>query len=363
AEGVKKTVSVPVITVGRFNDPEVAEKILREGKADFVAMGRALVADPELPKKARQGRVEDIRYCTGCTRGCIGRLLVGGLRISCDVNPAVGKEREYELKPTTRIREVLVVGGGPGGMEAARVAALRGHRVTLLERGSRLGGQLLLATASPYKGEVKRLLNYLSKQVEKAGVSVELNTLATVEMVLARKPDVVIVATGAQPLIPDIPGADGKNVATAWDVLSGAVDVGEDAAVVGGGIVGCEAAEFLVEKGKKVHVVEMLNDIALDMPPRARAWLLQRFQQQGIMKLVDSKVHEITDAGVVIESNGQRRLVEAGNVVVAMGSKPDSELAEALRDKLDELYDIGDCVKPRQMMEAIHEGSHVARII
>jgi len=354
AEGIKEAVDIPVITVGRINDPELVEEILQEEKADLVALCRALIADPEFPNKAAEGRLDDIRKCIACCNGCGERKRSREIRLSCDVNAAAGKEKEYLISRTKEPKRVLVIGGGPAGMEASRVAALRGHDVILYEKANRLGGQLNLSIIPPYKKEVKNILEYLLHQTRKLGVRIKMGREVTVEIVREVKPEVVIVATGACPLIPKIPGVDGRNVFTAWDVLGGA-EVEGRVLIVGGGTVGCETAEFLAEKGKEVVVVEMLPEVAPDMEKNTRKLLLKRLDELGVKILSDVKVDEITDKGVKTIA----QFLEADSIVVALGSVSNTKLADNLRGSGLQLYRVGDCVKPRKLWEAIHEGYRV----
>jgi len=359
AEETKKAVSIPVIAVGRINDPALAETIIREGKADLVSMGRALIADPELPRKASEGRLDDIRVCVACNQ-CVMRMGLC-LPVSCTVNAAAGRERERKISPTKATKRVLVIGGGPAGMEAARVAALRGHTVTLIEREERLGGQLVLAATPPHKEELENEIKYLVSHIKKLGVKIELGKEATIRTVEEMKPDTVILATGAAPLIPIIPGVDRKSVVTAWDVLKGKVTVGKNVVVAGGGMVGLETAEFLAAKGISVIVVEMLSHVGIDMESRSRYLLLQRLVKCRVEILTGVRVEEITESGVsVTNEKGNRQHLPAETVVLALGAIPIRELADSLKGKVRELYIVGDCLKPRKAMEAIHGGFYVA---
>jgi len=358
AEGVKRAVSVPVITVSRINDPTLAEEILQQNKADLVSMGRALIADPELPRKAFEGRLHDIRKCLACMYGCYMRRHLRGWRMSCDINAMVGKEREYRITPAEKPKSIVIVGGGPAGMEAARVAALRGHEVTLLEKSDRLGGQLILASASPYKEEIKNIAEYLLYQITQLGVRIKLREEGTLAVIREAKPDVVIVATGATPFVPEVPGVKRKNVILAWDLLAGKSKAeGKKVVVAGGGSVGCEAAEYLAREGKEVTLVEMLEEAAPDVDPFSKWFLIERFKKHGIKILTGAKIEEIADKAVsIVDGKHNRRTLETDSVVLALGSTSNKDLIEIMKRESQEFYAIGDCVEPRRIFDAIHEG-------
>jgi len=372
AEAVKRVVSVPVICVGRINSPQLAEFILESGKADLVSMGRALMADPELPKKAAAGDLEDIAPCVADNFGCIGSAM-SGRPVTCIVNPAMGREKEMAIVPAEKPKRVLVAGGGPAGLEAARVAALRGHQVTLFEKEHKLGGQVNLASIPPYMQEMSQLVKYLSCQVEKAGVNVWLGREVTPELVEEMKPDVVIVATGAVPLVPDdIPGLDKERVVTAWDILAGkAATTARNVVILGGGLVGCETADFLAETGDNpvvgrtaVTIVEMLEGVALDMASEARHLLMQRLRDKGVKILTSAKVKEILDDGVLFIRSGQEESIHnVDTIVLALGARAVDHLSEKIRDKVAEVYVIGDAKEPRKVLEATAEGAEVGREI
>ena len=361
AESIKQVVSIPVITVGRINAPEFAESILQEAKADLVAMGRALIVDPELPRKAAEGRLREIRKCIGCLQDCDADF---GLRVKCAINADVGKEREYAIAPAKNKKRVLVIGGGPAGMEAARVASLRGHKVTLVEKSRKLGGQLLLSEALPHKKDVRNLIDFLAYQLKKLRVRVELGKEATSNLVERMSPDVVIVATGATPLFPSIPGVRRRGTVTAWDTLRshGRNIVGENVIVAGGGGVGCETAELLAMLGKKVTIVEMLRDIATELPSKRRYFLKRRLAEREVRIMTGSEIEKVADKGVVVQDRESgKRLDLEGTVVLALGATPNNELVRRLRGRVRELHAIGDCVRPRRILEAIHGGSFVSR--
>jgi 2,4-dienoyl-CoA reductase-like NADH-dependent reductase (Old Yellow Enzyme family)/thioredoxin reductase len=363
AGAIKSAVNIPVIVAGKLGDPVLAEEVLRDGKADLIALGRPLLADPDLPNKALEGRLRDIRPCTYCNESCAGNMS-HIWRISCAVNPAVGNERAYEIKPARKSRHVLVIGGGPAGMEAARVARLRGHDVTLCDKASSLGGQLLPASVPEFKQPIKRLVEYYEAQLDKPGIKVQLGREATPETVAKAKPDVVILATGASPLVPDIPGVNSSGVATASEILMGTREAGDRVAVIGGGMVGSELAWFLAEKGKRVTIVEMALSVAEDVNMFSRFYLLDRLQGLGVQIETNTRVEEITDDGVVaIDISGNKRLIEADTVVLAVGFRAVKELEAKLRDQGVEVHSIGDCVEPGKITEAIHSAARVARQI
>ncbi len=370
AAEIKKVVKIPVITVGQIRSPEVAERVLEEGMADFVALGRTLIADPHWPRKVEEGRVPEIRKCISCNIGCIGGHVFNDLYMRCTVNPVTGHERFegwVNLIPAEKKKKVMVVGAGPGGMEAARVAALRGHEVALYEKGGELGGQVRTAVKGPGKGKLSFIPEYYSHALKAAGVRMLMNTPVDADTIEREKPDVVIFATGAVPLVPDIKGVDNSGmVRGSWDVLNGSAQVpGKKVVVAGGGLVGCETALFLAEQGKEVTIVEMLNDLASDMEPITRYdFLTEQMPQAGIMALLGLVIAEITDRGVVVLDRwGNKSLLEADNVVIALGARPADVMMEAARDCARETYVIGDCKEPRKIINATFEGASIARMI
>lgn len=363
AEMTKKVVNIPVIAVSKLGYPELAEKVLEEGKADFIALGRPLLADPDWANKVREGRPEDIRPCIGCLEGCHHRIQEGKA-ISCTVNPSTGKEKEFALHPTGKKKTVFVIGGGPGGMEAARVAALRGHKVTLWEKRDTLGGNLASASAPDFKRDYRILIHYFSTQMKKLGVTIKLKKEASVELIRKMKPDVVLVATGSTPILLKVPGVGKKNVITAIDLLLGKRRAGKSVVVIGGGIVGCEAALYMAQKAKRVTIVELLDSIARDMYMINRTHLLKLLSDAKVKILTETKVLEITSEEVMIEGkDGQKSKLEADTVVLAVGLRPNDELISKLRGKVKELYSIGDCMEPRKVIDAIWEGFRLARLI
>jgi 2-enoate reductase len=359
AAAVKKAVGIPVIAVGRLGYPDLAESVIAEGRADFVALGRALLADPQWPNKAKTRRFHEIRPCIGDFEGCLGRI-IQGKTIGCSVNPQTGREKELALSPAVKKKSVLVIGGGPGGMEAARVAALRGHRVTLWEKEGQLGGNLVPAAVPEFKSDIKILIAYLTGQVEQCGIQVALNKTATPELVISENPDAVIAATGASPVLPEIPGADRQKIATVVDLLLGKKVAGRRVVVLGGGTMGCETALWLARQGKRVLILEPLGDLMTDAFSASRELMLQLLAEAGVEILSGTRVVEITATSVVAETGDARREVAAESVVAAAGMKSNTDLIEGLTDTRLAVHAIGDCVVPRNVMGAIWQGFRVA---
>ena len=355
AEEVKKAVKIPVITVGRINDPFVAESILASGKADFVAMGRASLADPEFPEKARAGLFDEIRPCIACNEGCIG-ILFTDQPIKCVLNPTLGREAEWVIKTAKKAKKVVVIGGGPAGMEAAATAAKAGHKVSLFEKEGRLGGLFYLASVPPNKGEIGNFVEYQIKQLEKCKVKVTLNANVTPEWIDSEKPDVVINATGGIPITPDIPGIAKPNVVNAYDVLAGKVFVGAKAVVIGGGMVGAETANHLANHGKSVTLVEMLPDIATEIQNINRSALLQDLEKGRVRILVETTVKEVLTDGVLVIKGCDTESIGADTVVVASGSRTDGGLENKLAGRPYKVVSIGDAIKVGKVVDAIEAG-------
>ena len=356
AAGIKESVTVPVIVVGRIT-PEAGEKVLAEGKADLIAFGRSLIADPELPNKVCEHNMKGIRPCILCLRCFDDLFSTEVVGIGCSVNAAMGKEGEYQITPADKPKRVLVIGGGPAGMEAARVAALRGHHVSLWEKEESLGGQLKAAAVVPYKDRIGELVEYFTTQLGNLGVEVKLGNEATAESIINFAPDVVLLATGSIPLYPDIPGLNQSNTVDAVSVLEGRVIVGNRVVVIGAELVACEVAEFLIQQGKKVSIMRRGHEVALKVVPLIRVSLLDRLEKQGVTMLTGVTYHQVTDSGVIITTkDGERRTLEADTIVLAAGAVPDKALYPKIEGEVTEIKLIGDCVSPRNIREAIREG-------
>jgi len=356
-DGLKNAVRIPLIAAGRIT-PELGEKALQERQADLIAMGKALIADPDLPIKAEAGRVDEIRPCIGCLR-CIDNQTVKGKGIMCSVNAAVGREMELGVKPPSRSKKVFVIGGGPAGMEAARVTALRGHRATLYEKQDKLGGQLLEAIVPPHKDNMKPFLEYLTGQMTKRSVDVKLGVEATDRTIWETRPDVVVLAAGVVTSVPGIKGIDAVGVLTAKEVLNGA-KVGDTVVVIGGGLVGCETAEYLAKQRKKVTVVEMLDEVAGVMPLALRRMLLARLDYMKVTVLTSVKCQEFMKGSLLINNKeGQEETIAFDAVVIAAGGSPNQTLMEGLKGTVPEVYCAGDCVEPRGIAEAMADGHRI----
>lgn len=359
AQALKKDATVPVIAVGRI-DPKLGEGILRRGQADFVAIGRALLADADLLRKAKDGRSEDTTPCISCWK-CMD---FGGDGISCATNATLGREKEYALGPAPKAKKVLIVGGGPAGMEAARVSALRGHQVTLCEKGERLGGQLLLAERAQPSDRIQLLTHYLKKQLDKSGVQIELGCDVTPEFIQQMKPDVVVIATGVKTSRPEISGADRPNAVGVVELLSRRAETGQRVVVMGGERVGLKAAEYLAEQGKTVTVTRRGPFMGSKLAPTIRRPLIDRLRDLGVSMLTGIDYEEITKQGLEItDAEGKHQTLKADTVVFATGAIPDKGLEQTLVGASPELHLVGDCVSPRDIVTAISEGFSVGRAL
>ena len=361
ASEIKKAVSIPVIGLGRINDPFLANSVVEDGKCDFVGMLRASMADPDMPNKAREGRFEDIITCIGCLIGCSGQL-AKAQPATCVFNPAMGKETELCIRKAAVPKKVVVVGGGVGGMETAIIAARCGHSVTLLEKSDRLGGQFYYAAIPPEKGEISSYLVWQQTQLKKLGVEIRMNTEATVELLDEMQPDAVVIAAGAAPFIAPIPGAQQDHVFSAISVLGGANLPGKTCVVIGGGMVGAETAHHLINYGYTVNaIVEMLPEVLTDLPYNPKYYLLKDFREAGVPIMTSTTAKSIGKDTVTVTRDGEDVTLQADFVVMATGAKSNNQLLSALADKPYRVEIIGDALKaPRRALDAIHEGYRVA---
>jgi len=369
AEAIKKVSRVPVITVGRICDPRLAESIIARGKADIVGFGRVAYADTDYAKKVVEGKHEDVRMCIACDI-CTMQLVFGLGGAKCAVNYSLGKlPYEYELVPTTKPKKVLVVGGGVAGMEAARVAATRGHDVTLYERHEKLGGCVArLASRLPRLNtrDLNNIVKWQIQELQKLDLTIQLGKEVTRDLVKAAKPDIVIVATGAQPFIPEnIPGISDEKVIILDEYLTKQkTNIGEIVVVIGGQN-GAEVAYSLTRDGKRVILVEASNRITQAPYLRARGPLLQDYlRQASVLTMTETELKSITPEGVVVaDKEGQEQTIKADTVLIALERVPDNNLAKQLKGIASELHEIGDCVQPKHIGQALHAGYRIGRII
>jgi NADH:flavin oxidoreductases, Old Yellow Enzyme family len=356
---IKRAVSIPVITVGRFTEPHFAELLVRQGRCDLVAFGRQSLADPHTPNKAKEGRLQELTPCIACLQGCVHNMYQGK-PVSCLVNPFLG--HEAEVKPADVSKKVMVVGGGVGGMLAGYTAAMRGHDVTLFESTDTLGGQMRLAAYPPGKGDLTNMVRSYVAKCEQYGVKVRMNTKVTPEMISEEAPDVVIIATGATPLILPIPGINESGLINAVDLLDGKESCGQKVLVVGGGMVGCETAAFLGEQEHEVTVIELREKVGADVISEHRKFLMRDFDEYKIKSVTSAKVAKFFEDGVsyTLADGSEHRLEGFDSVVLAMGARAYDPLSEEVKKVVKETYVIGDAVRARRALDATNEALEVA---
>jgi len=384
AREIRDLVDVPVIASHRINDPGTAREMIADGMCDMVAMGRSLIADPYLPEKAKSGREADIVHCIACAQGCFDHLFQLK-HVECMCNPRAGHEFEVPAEKKAPSKDIMVVGGGAAGMSAALAAHSRGHRVTIFERSSRLGGQLYLAAAPPGREEFACLARDLARQVELARIPVVLNCEVDAALIEEKAPEGIILATGAFPLVPPIPGIERPHVVQAWDVLAGRVITGRRVAIIGGGAVGVETALFLAEKGtlsaeglkfllvnraedpetlyriatqgtKEVVLVEMLDKVGKDIGKSTRWGMMQDLSRIGVTTVIQATVVAITADGLEVEKDGKRETVAVDSVVLAAGSAPANPLQKVVEEKNIAFQVVGDAGRVGQAFDAVHQG-------
>jgi len=359
---------IPILHASRIVDPAHADRLVAAGQIDVVGMTRALIADPDLPRKALESRLDDIRTCVGANEGCIDRIYQGK-PVTCVQNPATGREAELaEVRAATTPKKVVVVGGGVAGLEAARMAAVRGHRVVLFEKASELGGQVLLAARAPERSEYAGIVRFLAAQVRKLAVDVRLAVEATPSAVLAERPAAVVIATGSHPFVPPVPGSDGKHVVTDRDVLAGEAKVGTSVVVVDDVHTqeALSTAELLLSQGKRVEVISPLFYVGQDVGVTSIAPLYRRLFTAGVVLTPGTELRAVEGSSVIVAnvySGLERRIEGVDTVVLAAGSRSTDALYRALKGHVAELYAVGDCVAPRGVHQALLDATRIARAI
>ncbi|MCX6780891.1 MAG: FAD-dependent oxidoreductase [Candidatus Magasanikbacteria bacterium] len=358
AAAISKAVKIPVIAVGKIRTPEMAEKVLKTNGAAFIAIGRTLLADPQWPNKVRAGKLDEINPCIACNQGCISRLFAQK-DVRCTVNPACGREKLFEKKRGAA-KKVLVIGAGPAGLEAAKIATERGHRVTLIERSNKIGGQLNVAMIAPYRQGWKELLANFKKIVTRKKIDIRLNTPASIELVKKLKPDAIIYAAGSTPNIPEIPGIQLPHVFNIREALTKPTKIKGAIVIAGGGCSGAQAAEFFAIRGHKVSIVEMTNDIALSAPLDERMMLLERLKKLKVQMMTNTKIQTIENKKINISDASGTKTISADTVVICFGSQPEQTLYNELRPLVKKIIRVGDAQSARQVTEAISEGALAA---
>jgi len=366
AAAIKEVVNIPVMAGGRINDPIQAEKILADGHADLIGMCRALIADPYLPNKAKTGQLEDIRECVGAAEACISRIYQG-VALGCVQNAVRGREKERaELRPASVKKRVMVIGGGPAGLEVSRVAALRGHEVALYERSGELGGQVLIAAKVPTRQEIAGITRWLALQVQKLGVDIHLNTEVTPQIVERENPDAVVVATGSVPSSLSVPGATSQNLVDERSVLLGKANVGQRVVVLDGtgDIVGTSTAEFLAVQGKQVYILAKGYQVGEALDKETKPLVYRSLLEKKVNLIPFTWIRSISGKSVVTYNTftfQEDKIENIDTVVYAIGATVDNQLYKSLKGKVKELHAIGDCFAPRRIQNAIYEGSKVGR--
>lgn len=359
AAQIKASVSIPVVAIGKINSPDMANEIIGRGKADFVAMARALIADPDLPQKAVSGMVDDIRGCIYCLQDCAEKGVVGVGRC-CAVNPFAGREYSWKVSPASEKKRVLVIGGGPSGIQAAIIASQRGHEVELWEQ-NQLGGLASLASLAPFKEEVAEALRYLKHSLNKSEVTVRLGHQADISEIVALDPDVVIVATGSRPVRLSIPGIDSGLVTYARYVYEQKSAVGQKIVIVGGGDIGCETADWLAGPEKEVTVVEILPKVLTKMKKIPRERLISRLSEKGVTIFTETRITSIEKDRVhLTRKDDEEFMMEADQVIFAIHAEPEDSLLQELKGNIKQVIAVGDAASPGNIGSALRSATEIA---
>jgi 2,4-dienoyl-CoA reductase-like NADH-dependent reductase (Old Yellow Enzyme family)/thioredoxin reductase len=355
AAQIKSVVNIPVITVNRINHPDIAETILKSGQADFVAMGRASLADPELPNKTKEGKIDNINICIGCLQRCIGNL-IKGIPIGCLVNPTCGREKELTITEAPSKKKVLIAGGGIAGMEAAITSAKRGHEVHIYEKNDRLGGQWLLAAMPPGKEEHNQLIIWQKQQIEKLPINIKLNTAVDNEIIQEIKPDTLIIATGSEQVPVNIPGSENKNVFYTNDVLEGHVNIGKNVIVIGGGLGGPQTAEHLAVHGHRVTLITKMPKIAPRLEPGNRFFLIKLLKNYNVNILTNTDIHEITSDGAIITTEESINILKGYDSIIISSRLKPVKLQKIITEQVKEVITIGDAEEVGDGADAVIAG-------
>ncbi len=365
AAEAKKAVNIPILAGGRMNDADIAEAAIRDGKIDAVVLGRAALADPEYPNKVLTGHTEKIRPCIACNQGCITRLQQGK-QPTCAVNPAAMREVRYALRPCVQPKKIVVIGGGVAGMEAARTAAMRGHKVSLYEKSGQLGGNLIPGGSHSFKKEVRELNAWYLNELEHLPVELHLGEEATVEQIRDMAADVVVLATGSVPAMPKVPGMEDEKVIGCMEAFAHPEKVGQKVVVVGGGLVGCEMALDYAQAGKEVTVVEALPKIlsaGIPSPIPNGQMIPDLFEHHHVTVLENHKLSAVRGGKVILENEGQEKTLDADSIVIAVGFRPAPSMAQELQGCGSVVYEIGDGQQVSTILHAVWDGYEVGNNI
>ncbi|MDR2919127.1 MAG: NAD(P)/FAD-dependent oxidoreductase [Tannerella sp.] len=362
AEAVKSVVKIPVIAVGKLNEPYLIESVLQNDRADFVAIGRGSIADPYFPQKISAGLFEEITPCISCNQKCLPVPgVVSDVGMSCLANPFAGREHKMKIESAVKKKNIVVIGAGPAGLEFASIASQRGHHITVYEKGSFPGGQFALASIPPTKQPIAKLLKHLMYMGQKNGVKYKFNTEDPLDEIISGRPDAVVLATGSVPLVLDIKGIDNDSVVTAVDILAGKTMAGKKVVVLGGGSVGVETADFLAENQHDVTVLEMRDDVAIDEPAYAKVFLMQRLAKYGVKLITNATVTGITENGVIYDKNNSTNTINGiDTIVLAFGVKSYNPFVDSISKESFEVHSIGDAAKCGDAVDAILSGAELA---
>nr|WP_320024587.1 FAD-dependent oxidoreductase [uncultured Acetobacterium sp.] len=365
SEQLKKVVNVPILVAGRMDDPDLAAIAFTEGKLDAVGLARPLLADPDYPDKVKNNQLMDIRPCLGCNDGCVGKIFAGG-RGSCTVNPECNREMLARIESAEAAKKIVVIGGGPAGMEAARVSALRGHQVTLFESSYGLGGKLKYSSQRILKTEDHRLIEWYELQLKSLNVEIRLDEAVTKEKIDASNPDVVIIAQGSKAKQLEFPGIDSEKVTNAIDVISDKKYVGPRCTVIGGGLAGCEVALHLAKHRHKMTIIEQGSDIlavGIPLAPANKQMLRDQLDFYHVEIITNARLKAVTETGAVIEVQGQERSMPAHHVIIAVGFESLTALYKQIKNDYPEVYNIGDSQKIRNIRGAIWDAYEVTHLV